>query len=166
MSTAILCTDCPSFSDAPSTPGFGPVSEMFIKNILKKHIGHILEPVSVGKPLEETLDSLIEAYEECSEYNWDGYGASPIAEDAFNEAWKLIKLFPLSIPMPEISADPAGGISLEWYRERRLTFVVSVSEEKRLDYAGLFGSNTSYGSEHFGDTLPTVILENLRRLYK
>ena len=57
------------------------------------------------------LDSLFEIYKECFKHDWDGYGASPIAEDAFNYARELIKLFPLSIPMSEISADPTGAIS-------------------------------------------------------
>lgn len=165
MNLAIPSIDYPGFSTISSTIGFSPASEV-IKAFLKESIEHFRKPISIGDPLENALSSLREVREECSVSDWDGYGAFPMTEDAFNEVRELIKLFPSSIPMPEISADPTGAISLEWYRERRLTFVVSLSGEKRLDYAGLFGSNKSYGSEYFGYTLPVVVLENLRRLYK
>jgi len=74
-------------------------------------------------------------------------------------------LLPFSIPMPEILAEPNGEIGLEWYKERRLVFVVSVSGKRTLTYAGLFGSNTIHGVENLVESLPPVVVDSLRRLF-
>jgi hypothetical protein len=164
MSAAIQCLNCPSFSVVPSSAGFGSDSIDLFKSLIKG-IGHIWEPVNLGGPLEDALRSLIELYLERSKANWDGYNAFPITEDAVFDAWKLIKLLPLSIPMPEILAEPNGEIGLEWYKERRLVFVVSVSGKRTLTYAGLFGSNTIHGVENLVESLPPVVVDSLRRLF-
>lgn len=136
--------------------------------ITKKHLSNvpITGSVPFRRPLEAALESLLEVYEESSKADWDGYGASPVTEDAFYEARKLIQLLPSSVPMPEISAEPTGEIGLEWYRGKRFTFVVSLSGKNILTYAGIFGSNKTHGTEYFGESLPSIIVENLRRLYR
>ncbi len=68
--------------------------------------------------------------------------------------------------MPEVVPEPGGEIGLEWYRRKRLVFTVSVSGSNEIIYTGLFGTNRIHGTEYFGDLLPSVILENLKRLYK
>jgi len=164
MSIAIQCNHCPSFAVVPSSTGFSADSIDLFKS-LKKGIGHIWEPVTLGRPLEEALKSLIELYIERSDANWDGYNASPLTEDAVSDAWKLIKLLPSSIRMPEILAEPNGEIALEWYKGSKLIFVVSVSGKGTITYAGIFGSNTIHGSEYFSESLSPIIVESLRRLF-
>lgn len=126
----------------------------------------ITESVTIGRPLEAAIESLLEVYEESSKADWDGYGASPVTEDAFHEARKLIQLLPSSVPVPEILAEPTGEIGLEWYRGRHLTFVVSCGGGNILTYAGIFGINKIHGTEYFGGSLPSIIVQNLRRLYQ
>jgi hypothetical protein len=165
MSSAISCTDCTSFSVFPSI-GFGADFEG-LRKYYDKIVGTLREAETLGRPLDEALESLTEVYKECSEENWDGYGALPITEDAYREAERLIKSLPLTsfIPMPEITPEPNGELGLEWYKENRKTFVVSVSGKNEIVFAGLFGVNRVHGTEYFGDILPHIIIENLKRLY-
>lgn len=164
MSTAVQCIDCPSFYSVPSGIGFSDTFRNLVKNI-KNQIQEICEPLTVGRPFEEAVKFLVEIYRECSAENWDGYKALPITADAFEEARNIIKLLPTSVPMPEILAEPGGEIGFEWRRGNRLVFVLSVGGKHKINYAGIFGSNKSHGSEYFGESLPSVIIQNLRRLY-
>lgn len=164
MSMAIQCIDCPSFYAIPSGVGFSDDFKNLVKNI-KKQIQEICEPLTIGRPLEEAFKSLIEIYKECSEGNWDGYNALPITVNAFEEARNVINLLPTSIPMPEILSEPDGSIGFEWHKGQKLIFVISVEGKYRINYAGIFGSNKIHGSEYFGEMLPSVVIENLRRLF-
>jgi hypothetical protein len=116
--------------------------------------------------LEGAFDSLISVYLECSEENWDGHDATPISKDVFYEAEKLLYLLPSSLPIPEIVPEPSGTIALEWYKKKDFVFIVSVRGEGTISYAGLFGkTGTTYGTEYFGDKLPSLIIDNIRRFF-
>lgn len=164
MSMAIPCTgfDCPNFLTRPS--GVGP-SGYFEKVVDEIAEMWSLQSITFGRPLEEILASLYEVYKEGSEANWDGYGATVITSDAYEEAKKIIKLLPSSIRMPEIVAEPSGEIGLEWRHGRGQIFVMSVSGMHKINYAGLFSGNKIHGSEYFDETLPSLIIGHLRRLY-
>ncbi|MBF0556539.1 MAG: hypothetical protein HQK96_18630, partial [Nitrospirae bacterium] len=118
-----------------------------------------------GLPLCKMRDSLLDIYNECSSVDWDGYGACAITEDSFEEAQRIIDALPFSIPTPEIVAEPTGDIGFEWYRGKGQVFVMSVSGEQRITYAGLFAGNEVHGSEHFDGVLSSTIIQNLMRLY-
>jgi hypothetical protein len=143
--------------------GFGPdyvqLSKYFddIVNELKKSI-------TLGRKTD-VLQSLENLFKECSDEGWDGYEASPITEDAYLEARKLIGNLPINLRMPEVVPEPSGEIGLEWSRGKDRVFVVSLSGKNEIAYAGLFGINKVHGVEYFGDAIPSTILENIRRLY-
>lgn len=164
MSMAVQCIDYPSFYAIPSGIGFSDDFKDLVRNI-KNQIQKICEPLTIGRPLEEAVKSLLDIYKECSEENWDGYNALPITADAFEEARNIIKLLPTSVPMPEILAEPGGEIGFEWRKGDRLVFVLSVGGKHKINYTGIFGSNKLHGSEYFGESLPSVIIGNLGRLY-
>jgi len=161
MSMPIPRTDCISISIF-STIGFGSEFEI-LKRIYDKAIGEWRIAETLGR-LDEVIFSIDELCRECSLEGWDGYEAPPIAEDACYEAKRFIRSLPVSFPMPEIVPEPNGGIGLEWSKGDRLIFVASVSGKNEIVYAGLFGMNKSHGTEYFGETLPTAIVENLKRL--
>jgi hypothetical protein len=169
MSVAVQCIgfDCPSFLTGASSAGFDVGSSNRIVNRTDEKICQLRERVSMtlGRPLDEALASLREIYRECFREDWDGYGAAAITYNAYKEAEKVIKLMPTSIHMPEITAEPTGGIGLEWYRDKSQVFVISVDGKHRIAYAGIFGTNKIHGTEHLEETLPLVIIEHLRRLY-
>ena len=112
------------------------------------------------------LEELEKVYEECLEANWDGYGAMPISRETYSEARKLLRMMPSSLPRPDISAEPDGEITFEWYKEKYSVFVISVGGNNLITYAGLFGkSNKIHGTEYFADELPEIICHCIRRLF-
>lgn len=165
MSTATYCPNCPSVSDFWDF-GFGPDFEV-LKKYRDKVIKDFRKTETFSRPIEETIDALKEVYNECSIEDWDGFSALPVSEDAVSDAAKLIYLLPsnMTFPMPTITADPNGEIALEWYRGSRSIFVVSVSGNSEIVYAGLYGTNKTHGIEYFGSSLPSVIISNLKRLF-
>lgn len=169
MSIAAPCIgfDCPNFLTKPSSEGFDQGSSKKIVERIIEGINKLRgsESMTFGYPLDEVLTSLREVYRECSQVSWDGYGASAVTEDAYEEARKLINLLPSSIKMPEIVAEPTGELGFEWRIGKGRVFVVSVGGKHRITYAGVFGGNKIHGSEYFEDTLPQIIIEHLRRLY-
>jgi hypothetical protein len=115
---------------------------------------------------EQTLQLLKETYAECSKENWDNYGAKPIFYKAYIEAEKIIKWLPSTIPMPEIVPEPGGEIALEWYKNNKFVFVISVSGNNIITYAGIFGEHSkTHGTEFFVDALPPSIVRNILRLF-
>ena len=53
-------------------------------------------------------------------------------------------MLPSSLSVPnEITPEPDGSISLEWYRGKRMLFSISLSGKNELVYAGLFVPNKS-----------------------
>lgn len=164
MSTAIPCDDFISISNSPSM-GFGEEVDK-LKEYFKGIVNEFRNTETLGRS-GEAFQSLDKVFDECSEEGWDGYDALPITNDAYIEAKRLIESLPLtSFPTPEVVPESNGEIGLEWYRRKRLIFTVSVSGRNEIVYAGLFGTNRAHGTEYFGDLLPSVILENLKRLYK
>lgn len=164
MSVAVPCNECPSYYTIPVNTGFSEDSKNLAKN-LEKQIVEMRELLAIEFRLKEASDFLFDVYRECSEANWDGYSASPITLKTLKEALKIIRLLPSSFPLPEIVAEPDGSIGFEWHKGQKLIFVISVEGKYRINYAGIFGSNKIHGSEYFGEMLPSVVIENLRRLF-
>lgn len=164
MSTAIPCDDFIGILNLPSM-GFGDEVEK-LKKYYRDIVSEFRNTETFGRS-DEVIQSLNEVFDECSEEGWDGYDAWPITKNAYIEAKRLIESLPLtSFPIPEVVPESSGEIGLEWYRGKRLVFTASVSGRNEIVYAGLFGANRAHGTEYFGDLLPSVILENLKRLYK
>ncbi len=164
MSTAIPCDDFINISSSPSI-GFGDEVDK-LKEYFKSIVNGFRKTETLGRS-DEVLQSLDNVFDECSEEGWDGYDALPITKYAYIEAKRLIESLPLtSFPIPEVVPEPSGEVGLEWYREERQVFVASVSGRNAIVYAGLLGVNKLHGTEYFGDSLPSIILENLKRLYK
>ncbi|MBS4059469.1 MAG: hypothetical protein KG029_03640 [Bacteroidetes bacterium] len=151
MSVAVQCVDCPTF--------YFPLNKEFSKKEIWK------TTITIGRPVEEATESLLEFYKDCSQPNWDGYGANPVSKDSISEALDFIQLLPSSFPIPQILAEPSGEIGLEWYKDKKMIFAISFNGKGMITYAGIFGSNKTHGTEYFSDSIPSKIIENLRRLY-
>jgi hypothetical protein len=50
--------------------------------------------------------------------NWDGYGAAALSPTTVGNAKLLVQSILDTVPLPEISPNPNGTISLEWEAER------------------------------------------------
>jgi hypothetical protein len=113
------------------------------------------------------LVELEDVFQACASENWDGEGAEPISREAYWEASRIIRLLPISFPIPEIVPEPNGQIGLEWSTGRGKVFVVAVGGNQVLTYGGLFGDGSrTGGTEPFQDALPQTIVSHLERLLR
>lgn len=113
----------------------------------------------------EILSEIEEVLNKCSSDGWDGYGAKAVDYMSCQEALKFYRMLPTTYPIPEVSVDPDGEVVLEWHNGPQKVFSVSVGSNNELSYAGLFGTNKTYGTEYFGDGLPQTILLNIQKVF-
>lgn len=55
---------------------------------------------------------------DCSEPDWDAYGAAAISEKSITNALMLAMCIPYDIPIPELSPSPMDDVWLEWYGDK------------------------------------------------
>lgn len=71
---------------------------------------------------------------ECSEPDWDGYGAEPISGNTIQRAIETTRAVRLHPSWPTPAGEPDGGIGLEWYRSRDHACHVSVGPGEPVHY--------------------------------
>ena len=115
----------------------------------------------------QIVESVYKIFADHREPNWDGENAEAVSLEARSAALKFLKMLPLKIALPELSAEPDGAIALEWYVSSFRTFLVSLSSGKRLDYAGIFDKDKEiHGKAAFKESIPPIIISSIQRLYK
>lgn len=107
---------------------------------------HFRSSVTFGDPWRQAVSSLMDLMRECSQAGWDGYEAPAISGDSANNAIQFIRTIPLNIPLPEISATPAGDITFEWAQTAHRVVTVAVGETGEVHYACLNGSKRTFGT--------------------
>lgn len=114
---------------------------------------------------EEIINKLREFGIECSEPDWDGYEAEPVSETALDRAEIFIRSLPEGVPLPEISVEPDGDISIDWLPTPTKTFSVSIGGTDRLAYAWLDGTDRGHAvaRSNNGD-VPPRILQEIQRI--
>jgi len=115
---------------------------------------------------QDRLTALEKLAEMCARVGWDGYDALPVSHASLQAAREFSGALPEEWPVPEISADPDGGISFEWARSPHWVFTLSVASDRQVSYAGLFGSSRVHGVEPFSGTIPGSIRDGLGRLFR
>jgi hypothetical protein len=111
---------------------------------------------------DAVFSMICEIEKECGLAGWDGYGALPIPELHALKAKNFVKHLPAHIPMPEISPEPDGSLSLDWTTSRSRRFSVSVGSSDRLAYAWIDGSDRGHAVARFdSETIPSRILEGI-----
>lgn len=103
---------------------------------------------------------------DCHQSGWDGYGAVAISVEAYDLAQRFIRSLPAGIPRPLLSADSDGCVTFEWQVAPRRLVLVSVRPDYRIDYAALFGSAESHGTEPFFDKFPARLRDLVRGVYQ
>lgn len=121
-------------------------------------------PLSMGEEYAAAIESLVDLVADCSVEDWDAQGARPVDVAAVAQAKQFLDALPSNSPFPDVSADPDGEVSLDWFGQGRDLFSISVSPDGRLSYAGVFGPRRAHGTEFLSDEIPAPILEQLRRL--
>jgi hypothetical protein len=125
---------------------------------------HLLSSISVRTPAERGLDSLENARARTALEGWDGYGALPMNAQAYNWAKVFIQALPTSAHVPEVSADPDGEVSIDWFCGQRGTVSVSIGPTGRLSWASLIGHNSVRGTEWIDDGISPEMLSQLAKL--
>jgi hypothetical protein len=136
-----------------------------IRSRIENVLADIMKSQSLGESYKDALSTLYEIANQASVPNWDSYGAAKVNSLAILQAFRLLRILPSTLRNPELSVDPDGEISFEWYLEPRRVFSMSIGPHGELSYAGLFGRSDAHGTEYFGDELPKPIVDNLNRLY-
>ena len=146
------------------TTGGASDTAYFIADQAQKGRGHLQSPHSLGLGANGVLEDLIKVTEECSSADWDGYGAAPITNETFWQAYHFLRALPFGFPIPSAGAEPDGHLTFEWHRSARRTLSVSVSSEGDLHYAALLGASKAYGTEPFSEVVPEIILDLINRV--
>jgi hypothetical protein len=144
------------------TPGVGADYQRLL-SLLQDTVQRLVDSVSLGEPLHKTYKQLYQVLEECGRSDWDAYGAKPVLFESYENAKRFARALPFSFSSPEVSAEPDGDITFEWYSTPTRVFSVSVGPQNELHYAGLFGVSRAYGTEVFHDEIPEVILSHIKR---
>ncbi len=143
--------------------GVGDAARLLIER-LKEVAERLDATVSLGSDRQESLGELYEVLRECGRSDWNGYGSQPVSFATYERAKQFLLVLPREIRKPEVSADPDGEISFEWYKSPSHVFSVSISGNNEINYAGLFGASRAYGSEVFHEEIPQVVLAHVRRV--
>jgi len=99
----------------------------------------------------EAIRELWRLYNECATGGWDGYDARPMSMEAARAAVDMIRALPEGMPIPELTAENDGAISLDWASGRHRSFSVSTNGTERLAFAWLDGARSGSGVELFLD---------------
>ncbi len=163
MTTAALSLSGLGSLLTEGTPGVGADHQRLL-TLLQETIQRLVDSVSLGKSLQDTYTQLYQVLEECGHPDWDAYGAQPILFESYENAKRFVRALPFGFSSPEVSAEPDGEVTFEWYSTPTRVFSVSVGPHNELNYAGLFGASRTYGTEVFHDEIPEVILSHIKRV--
>ena len=148
------CQTAPSFWGIASKydSGVSDVADR-LQQMLKESVEHYLEP-----RLDQMASEIAEVYTD------NRSAAFPVGRDTALVACRFASLLPRSVALPEISADPDGEISFDWFGPSGKMFSVSISKSARLSYAGWFREDGRiHGTEKLVDSFPEEILRGLQR---
>ena len=162
MKTTIL-PPSKSIFGAPPSHGIGEDAQLMAGRFNEVR-QHFQGSFSLGSSQRNALEALYEVFGECCQPDWDGYGARKVSWENYLAAKRFVEALPVGFRPPEVSADPDGEISFEWYKDRNCLFSVSIGHDNELTYAGLFGASRTRGTELFFDEIPDLILNCIKRL--
>lgn len=149
--------------DSYATPSWATSSEAAT-------VFEALQEVSQSFQSAETLQAQIvrelqDAFLDSREDDWDGYGAHAVPDEAFLRARAFLDQVLRRFPSPTAASTPNGSLSFEWAPKNGCRFMVSIGEEDLVAFAGVFGSETVYGTATFIEDLPRSVGQNLQRVY-
>jgi hypothetical protein len=114
----------------------------------------------------EALNTLKTLAMECSESDWDGYGALPVNPATLERAETVLRSLPDDCPLPESSIEPDGEISFDWLPSRTCSFSVTIGNSDRIAYAWVDGTDRGHAvARAESGMMPTRILNELHRIY-
>ena len=112
----------------------------------------------------ERESALEDALRDCSQADWDGYGAAPANKLSAEWAGKALDAFPPQLGVPEIAFEPDGDVGLEWWQTSDRVLSVSVGTNGEVRYAARLGGARLAGTEMLTDGLPQRLIETALKL--
>jgi hypothetical protein len=125
---------------------------------------HLLTSYVISNATERVLTELKEVRLEASLEGWDGYGARPLDPASYDFAVRFLNALPTTAPLPEVSADNEGEVTLDWIFGQRKALTVSIGRTGRCTYAWMFGQSTNRGTDWIDDEIPASIIFALGQL--
>lgn len=107
---------------------------------------------------KELRKDLEEIYWDCSEPNWDGYGASPASFLSYADAKRFIEVMPYFLPDPEISIHPDGMVAFEWDFDEKRNLMIALGGNSDVFFSAMLGASSVRGYTYFGDSFPKLIM--------
>ncbi len=151
----------PAVSLISSKNGLSEVA-YFIEKRIEKCWEHFDKSIAIAGSQQDTLNEIDEVFRECKEPNWDGYHALPIAVETYEAACCFVRVLQSNLLPSDVSAEPDGEISLEWFRGPKRVFSLSVGPKHRVSFAGIDGSDEWYGASTFHDKIPNRVFESIQ----
>lgn len=137
-----------------------------IANKCRSLLRGFVDSATGNQRFADPFHALEEIFERCQVADWDGEGAPPISQRAVAEAQLVLLTLPLKYPLPEIFPEATGAIALEWYRAPGRRYVVTISGNQTIEFAGLFGpGNEIYGELRLQMGIPKQMRDHLADLY-
>jgi hypothetical protein len=107
-----------------------------------------------------------EILEECSEPNWDGYGAEPVSPISVIRAAHFCALLPKGIPQPDVVPETDGMATLEW-NTKLGDLSISFTDGEDIHFAGMYAKERPFsGTAQFTTKIPAEILTLTERICK
>lgn len=156
MTAIAAVLDCPSLVEEKASHGVSEAHEK-VRRMIRKASDHVSQTFSLGLA-PHVFPALRDIWQNCSEKGWNGYSASPVRSAALNEAVHYCMQFP-SRRIPEVYADPAGGVIFEWRQRDDSFFLLNLTGTGTLVYAGVFGGGELHGVSKATAVLPNNIRE-------
>lgn len=149
MSRIVQLTFCTAALSLPVSDSGFSIEAAQLREALQDSRARGEDSRALFGPKADTISALWRLYNECSAEGWDGYDASPMTLVAARVAVDLIRALPEGVPMPELTAENDGAISLDWSSGRRRCLSISTNGTERLAYAWLDGARSGSGVELF-----------------
>jgi hypothetical protein len=113
----------------------------------------------------DLFQELVNVFMESQNEDWDGYGGKPAESSALFYSNHFINQLSPDIPTPEFGVDTDGDIAIEWDLDPRRILSIRVSRDGTLNYAGLIGHKTFFGTETLSERIPKSISQGLERVF-
>ncbi len=102
---------------------------------------------------------------DCSEPNWNGYGAVAVNNSTLDTATAFLKALPTWVAMPDFAADPDGEVALEWRATNEGLLAVSIAADGTISFIFRYAGDRARDTLKFdGQAVPKEIIVMLERL--
>jgi hypothetical protein len=135
-----------------------------LKDSAEKATGSLRDSFALYGHTLAAIWALDEIAQEASVPNWDGYDALPANTLALSKAKEVITILPAELPLPFVSVEPDGCISLDWLMAKSRVFTMSLGSSGSIPYAWIDGTSRGHAVEEFDGKLPSRVISEIKRI--